>query len=410
MDVLLGEVIPPFGGIRGAFGQTEAWRILRDRPAPADFRLDTGPGRNLDAGGRFPVEILTISQIKRAALDGRVEAAAHGQIEALVRKETKDGKPFWEMTLADAEAKMTLRAWSDAPAFAACERLAARDFVEVSGEFVQHGGFGLDARRWTCRDLEAAERAALLAGPPELRERQAADFALIEESVASICDPRLLALARLFLAEYGARFRRSAAARGNHHARRGGLVEHVAQMMRAALALAGAYPALNRDLLIAGVLFHDSGKLWENALPADGFAMPFDERGELLGHITIGIELVNALWRKLLATPEAGVWADLLPAGEDVRLHLLHLLAAHHGELQFGSPVVPKTPEAWALHYVDNLDAKMEMIAAGYANSKPLAARIQERVWPLPGNLVAPLGKFRPPLPATGEGGTPAED
>ena len=348
------------------------------------------------AGLFSTVETLTISQTKRAASEGRVEALVHGQVEALVKKETKDGKPFWEVTLADAEAKMTLRAWSDAPAFAACEALAARDFLAVTGEFTHSSGFGLDARRWTCRPLTDAEREALLAGPPALREKQAADFALIEEGVTSVGDPRLLGLARVFLAEYGARFRRSAAARGNHHARRGGLVEHVAQMMRAALALASAYPALNRDLLIAGVLFHDAGKLWENALPADGFAMPFDERGELLGHITIGIELVNALWRKLLAAPEASAWADLQPAGEDVRLHLLHLLAAHHGELQFGSPVVPKTPEAWALHYVDNLDAKLEMLAAGYATAKPLAARIQERVWPLPGNLVAPLAKFQP--------------
>jgi 3'-5' exoribonuclease len=80
-----------------------------------------------------------------------------------------------------------------------------------------------------------------------------------------------------------------------------------------------------------------------------------------------------------------------------VRLHLLHLLAAHHCELQFGSPVVPKTPEAWVLHYVDNLDAKLEMLTMGYQNSKLLAPRIQERAWPLPGNLVAPLGKVQPP-------------
>jgi 3'-5' exoribonuclease len=72
----------------------------------------------------------------------------------------------------------------------------------------------------------------------------------------------------------------------------------------------------------------------------------------------------------------------------------LHLIAAHHGELQFGSPVPPKTPEAWALHYVDNLDAKLEMLATGYANAKLLGPRIHERVWPLPGNLVAPLPTF----------------
>jgi 3'-5' exoribonuclease len=342
-------------------------------------------------------ETLPISVLKRRAQAQRTEAAVHGQVEALTKKETREGKPFWELTLADAEAKLTLRAWSDAPAFALCEGLAVGTFLEATGEFVHNGSFGLDAKRWNGRELSADERDALLAGSPELREKQATDFAFLEQSVAAISDPRLQGLAQLFLAEYGPRFRRAAAARGNHHARRGGLVEHVAQMMRSALAIASAYPLLNRDLLAAGVLFHDSGKLWENSLPADGFVMPFDERGEMLGHITIGIELVNTLWRKLLATPEAASFAALQPASEDVRLHLLHLLASHHGELQFGSPVVPKTPEAWALHYVDNLDAKMEMMTAAYATSRQLAPHIQERVWPLPGNLVAPLAKFTPP-------------
>ena len=336
---------------------------------------------------------------------GRIEAVVHGQVETLVKKETRDGKPFWELVLADAEGKITLRAWSDAPAFAACEEMAVGTFLEVTGEFAHNGGFGLDAKRWNCRELTIEERDTLLAGSPELREKQAADYAFIEQTAGAMADPRLKELAAIFLSEYGARFRRAAAARGNHHARRGGLVEHVAQMMRGALAVATAYPFLNRDLLVAGVLFHDSGKLWENSLPADGFVMPFDERGEMLGHITIGIELVNALWRKVLATEQAAGWSSLQPASEDVRLHLLHLLASHHGELQFGSPVVPKTPEAWALHYVDNLDAKMEMMTQAYATSRQLAPRIQERVWPLPGNLVAPLGKFTPPEPPAPEMG-----
>ncbi len=342
------------------------------------------------------MDTLSITQLKQAALAGRVEARIWGQVETLTEKATKDGKPFWELVLADAEAKLTLRAWSDSPAFAHCAELSARCFLEVAGEFAHSGAYGVDAKRWTSRELDDAERDTLLAGPPELRAKQAAEFAYLTETIEALLDPRLRALGRMFFAEFGARFQRAAAARGNHHARRGGLVEHVAQMLRSAMAIAQAYPMLNRDLLAAGVLFHDCGKLWENSLPADGFAMPFDERGELLGHITIGIELVNALWRKLLATPEAEAWKALQPASEDVRLHLLHLLAAHHGELQYGSPVPPKTPEAWALHYVDNLDAKLEMMSAAYQNSRHLAERIQERVWPLPGNLVQPLPPHSP--------------
>jgi 3'-5' exoribonuclease len=78
-----------------------------------------------------------------------------------------------------------------------------------------------------------------------------------------------------------------------------------AQMMRVAEPIAPLYPQLNLDLLIAGILFHDAGKLWENQLPEDGFTMGYDERGELMGHISIGIELVNSLWRKLLTERKA---------------------------------------------------------------------------------------------------------
>jgi 3'-5' exoribonuclease len=77
-----------------------------------------------------------------------------------------------------------------------------------------------------------------------------------------------------------------------------------------------------------------------------------------------------------------------------VRIHLLHLIGSHHGDKQLGSPVDPKTPEAMALHYIDNLDARLEMFAAGYTTAKPLAARIFDRVRPLPGNLVKSLEKF----------------
>jgi 3'-5' exoribonuclease len=167
-------------------------------------------------------------------------------------------------------------------------------------------------------------------------------------------------------------------------------------MMRTARAIAPLYPQLNVDLLMAGILFHDCGKLWENALPENGFVMGYDERGELIGHISIGLELVNSLWRKL-AAENAETWKHLAPPSDDVRLHLLHLIGAHHGETQFGSPVSPKTPEAMALHYIDNLDARLEMFAAGYLTAKPLAARIFDRVRPLPSNLVKSLEKFQPP-------------
>ncbi len=340
------------------------------------------------------LELLTLQKIRQAVAQGTFEARVHVQLETVAAKLTRDQKPYCELVLADAGDRMTLRVWSDSPNYKACDAMQGGDFVEITGEFYQHQQYGLDVRRWKMRALTAEEQAQLLQGPPELRARQAADWDSIVATTAAIRDPRLHALCAEFIAQYGARFRNTAGARTYHHARRGGLVEHTAQMMRVASQIAPLYPDLNLDLLIAGILFHDAGKLWENHLPETGFSMPFDERGEMVGHIGIGLEVVNSLWRKIEAEGRTAEWQKLSPPMEDCRLHLLHLIASHHGEPQFGSPVYPKTPEAFALNYIDNLDARLEMIFAGYPVAKPLASRIFERVRPLPGNLVKPLEKF----------------
>ncbi|MEY2545001.1 MAG: 3-5 exoribonuclease [Verrucomicrobiota bacterium] len=339
-------------------------------------------------------QLMTLSEVRRAAQNGAVTARVHVQVESAVAELTREQQPYCKLGLADACDRMTLRVWSDHPAYKTCSALTGEEFIEVTGEFHQ-SQYGIDARKWTVRPLTPDERDALLEGPEELRAKQARDFEFVRQTANAIGDPRLKALCAAFLSEWGDRFRRTAAARNYHHARRGGLVEHTAQMMRTALALAPLYPELNVDLLVAGILFHDCGKLWENQLPENGFVMGYDERGELMGHISIGLELVNALWRKLI-TENDGAWKNLAPPSEDVRLHLLHLIGAHHGEMQFGSPVSPKTPEAMALHYIDNLDARLEMFAAGYTTAKPLSDRVFDRVRPLPGNLVKSLEKFSP--------------
>ena len=337
---------------------------------------------------------MTLSEIRRGAQSGLVSARAHVQVESAAPKFTREQKPYCELSLADACDRMTLRVWSDHPAYKACSALNSESFIELTGEFNSHSQYGLEAQKWTVRPLTPQEKNELLQGPGELRAKQNADWQFILETIRAIGDPRLHALCDAFAKDLGERFRRTAAARRNHHARRGGLVEHTAQMMRVAVSIAPLYPQLNVDLLVAGILLHDSGKLWENALPENGFVMDYDERGELIGHISIGLELVNSLWRRL-SSENAESWRQFSPPSEDVRLHLLHLIGAHHGEQQFGSPVVPKTPEAMALNYIDNLDARLEMFAAGYLTAKPLADRIFDRVWPLPGKLVKSLDRFQ---------------
>ncbi|MBE2180091.1 MAG: HD domain-containing protein [Chthoniobacterales bacterium] len=332
-------------------------------------------------------ETTDIAGLRAAGRDGWVKAAVPVLVDAVLEKSSRDGRSYLEVQLCDARDRLVLRVWPDAALFDAAASLASGACLQLEGEFHVHPTFGLEARGWKFRALEGGEKEEFLAGPADLRARQQEDYALIEAAVAGLKDPRLQALGAAFLEKWGTRFRRTAAARFFHHARRGGLVEHVAQMMRYAGAVCSANPKLNRDLLVSGVLFHDCGKLWENSVEEGGFNMPFDERGELLGHINIGIELVNSLWKTL---PLEG-WEDLTPKSEDVRLHLLHLVASHHGELQFGSPIPPKTPEAIALHYIDNLDAKLEMLARGYEGGASVGERIYDKVKPLNVRPVEPL-------------------
>jgi 3'-5' exoribonuclease len=357
------------------------------------------------------VSPISIAAIKAQAGEKLpVEAAIHAQLQSRTTRLTKNGKPYLELVFADATGGFTLKVWSDAPDFTGWESLPLLSFVRLEAEWTQNA-YGIDHKHLARHPLDDRAIAEFLAGDPETRKKQQRDHGDIVAFCEGIRDPRLHGLCRLFLAQMGDRFQRAAAARKNHHARRGGLVEHVAQMMRAAAALCPVYPEWNRDLMLAGVLFHDCGKLWENNYPEDGFAQVQSTVGEMLGHIPLGIELVNKLWRDLMESGTAGSWHDLKPASEEVRLHLLHLIGSHHGTHEFGSPVLPRTPEAHALHYIDNLDAKLEMVRDAYRQANETTPGIFDRVFPLPANLVRPLPAYVPPPPVmepAAAGGNPA--
>lgn len=339
--------------------------------------------------------LLTISSLRQQAGETPLSAAVLAQVQSCSLRSTKNGKPYLELSFADATGNASIKIWSDSPIYPEAENLKSNDVVRIEAKWIS-GAYGLDAKDAAFAKPDHASLDDFFRGDPILKEKQDADYAAIEHLCASITDPRLHALCRLFLDQHGDRFRRTAAAKKNHHARRGGLVEHVAQMMRSADALCPVYPEINRDLLLSAVLFHDCGKLWENTYPEHGFAQMLTIHGELLGHIPLGIELVNKLWRDLIESEQTPPWSNLHPSNDLVRTHLLHLIGSHHGELQFGSPVLPRTPEAFALHFIDNLDAKMEMVRQGYANSEEIAPQIHDRVFPLPANLVKPLARYLP--------------
>jgi 3'-5' exoribonuclease len=345
---------------------------------------------------------ITISSLKEQAGDVPLIAAVQAQLQSRGVKTTKGGKPYFDLVFADATGSLNLKVWSDTPLHGEAENLPLQSIVRLEGDWTQNQyGVNGSGVSWALLADEAV--ADFLAGDPATRRKQEKDFADIERLCGSISDPRLKRLTEHFFETMGERFRRTAAARKNHHARRGGLVEHVAQMMRSADAVCGVYPELNRDLMIAGVLFHDCGKLWENTYPEDGFGQIHSLHGEMLGHIPLGIELVNKLWRDLLDASEFEGFSSAKPTTEEVRIHLLHLIGSHHGQLEFGSPVLPKTPEAYALHYIDNLDAKMEMLRDAYSQATEVAPGIYDRVFPLSANLVRPLRDYEEGAEPPGE-------
>ncbi len=134
------------------------------------------------------------------------------------------------------------------------------------------------------------------------------------------------------------------AAKSLHHAYRGGYLEHVYGLLRLGEKVCEIYPFINRDLVYAGLLFHDIGKLWELSYERD---FNYTTEGRLLGHIAIEYEFVTDKIKEIPDFPE------------DYKLHLQHIILSHHGELEFGSPKRPKTPEALLVATIDNLDAKM---------------------------------------------------
>jgi uncharacterized domain HDIG len=149
-------------------------------------------------------------------------------------------------------------------------------------------------------------------------------------------------------------FKRAPAAKGFHHIYLGGLLEHTLSVVRLLEKVAEHYPNLNKDMLIAGGILHDIGKIYEFSYDQ---LIDYSDEGRLIGHIVMGVEMLD---KKIAAIP------DFPPK---LSLELRHLLLSHHGEFEFGSPKRPKTLEALVVHYIDDLDAKLNAFETFVADS-----------------------------------------
>ena len=178
-------------------------------------------------------------------------------------------------------------------------------------------------------------------------------FARLTELCDSIQNTQLHAVVKAFTDDAGlmANFRRAPAAQSFHHAFIGGLLEHTLNAMEVVNAVSPFYPTLNRDLVLAGVFLHDLAKTWELKYET---AFGYTDGGQLIGHI-----VKIALWLE----DKAKVAGDALgtPVGRELIDVLQHIVLSHHGEPEFGAAKVPATPEAIAVHEIENMDAKLTM-------------------------------------------------
>lgn len=189
----------------------------------------------------------------------------------------------------------------------------------------------------------------------------------VKEILRSIENADVRALIAKFVndARFAADFKRAPAAISFHHAFIGGLLEHTRNLLRLAKAVCPLYPEVSRDLVLAGIFLHDSGKTRELAYQTN---LEYTDEGQLLGHITQAVIHVHDICRQL--ETESG-----RPFPPQIELALKHIILAHHGKYEFGSPKLPAIPEAMMVHYLDNLDAKLNMFADAVSNDNDAASR-----------------------------------
>ncbi len=223
------------------------------------------------------------------------------------------------------------------------------DFVRVSGKVqLYQGALQTILTRIDLVDAASVKPSEFEEDRSEAAERQLERVNTLLRGLASD-DLRELMCCFLDDEHLVAVFTRAVAGIKIHHAFRGGLLEHVTTLLEAGDHIAALYPFLDRDLLLAGVFLHDLGKVRE--ISVEG-TLAYTDEGQLLGHIVLVIEELNAKVAEF--TKRTGRIFD-----EELLLQLKHLVVSHHGSLETGSPRVPMTPEAIALHHLDNLDARL---------------------------------------------------
>lgn len=256
--------------------------------------------------------------------------------------ETKGGAHYLRLRLGDKSGEIDAFVWQD---------IEVADKSVATGQVIKlKGRVNIYQQRTNVRVLKLRPAAENEYDVRTIVECPKADpeelLAAVKKMTESVSDQHYRALLGVVFSdeEFVSRFKIAPGAKTIHHAYRGGLLEHTVSLLRLATSICEMYGDLDRDLLITSCILHDIGKMQEYN---DELAIERTTKGRLLGHIVLGLLSLQRYIARLGEFPPAK-WETLL-----------HVLISHHGTLEWGSPQVPMTLEAIALHYIDNLDAKL---------------------------------------------------
>lgn len=264
-------------------------------------------------------------------------------------RNTTQGNLYIHAVLLDKTGQMLARQWQASEA--GFKSMTEGGFTRFKGRVESYKGnlqFIIDAMRPA--EPGSYEVADFL---PATDKDVDAMWTRFLEVLDTIKHPELSALVSEFLADETlmAGFRKAPAAMAMHHAYIGGLLEHTLNLFELATRVIPLYPRLSLDLVLTGLFLHDIGKVAELSYET---SIAYTDHGQLVGHITMA-----TIWIDRKARAIAEKTGE--PLSEDVICSLQHIILSHHGQYEFGSPKLPATPEAIAVHYLDNLDAKVNM-------------------------------------------------
>ena len=286
------------------------------------------------------------------------------------QRSTKTNKPYLNLMLGDKTGQIEARVWD--PADPRVQKGFDRgDIVKVRGSATRFDDrCQLKVEQLRLAAAHEVEKSDLL---PATTRDVGLMWSQLEATIDGFSNPDLKRLLKALLADpaISGAYREAPAARQLHHAWLGGLLEHVISLLGLAERVAAHYSMLDRDLLLTGVILHDIGKIRELTWDV-GF--DYSVEGVLLGHIQMGVDLVEKTIASLPGFPGR------------LRVLVVHMILSHHGKLEFGSPKLPMIPEALALNFVDDLDAKMQAIKSEFekcAREGRPAGDLTGKVWAL---------------------------